>query len=137
MRYKFLNKEVTSDIMFEGYGKTRKELFENSAEALMSIICRIDAVKPKKSANINLKADNLKELMFRWLQELIVLVDTEEMFFSKFKIDEIGDNFIKARIYGEVISREKARTLVKAVTYHKFDVLKDKKGYKARIVLDI
>ena len=135
-KYKFIE-GPTSDIKFESYGKNPKELFENSAEALMSVVCNIKNVKTKKAISIKIKAENLKELMFKWLQEFIVLVDTKEMFFSKFNIEKIEDCEIKAEVYGEAISKEKARTLVKAVTYHKFDVSKDKKGYKARVVLDI
>ncbi len=136
MKYKFI-KDLTSDVMFEAYGKTEKELFKNSAEALMSVICNLNKVKPKEKREIEIKANDMKELMFKWLQELIVMVDTEEMFFSKFNIDKINKNMIKARVYGETISREKGKTLVKAVTYHKFDVSKDKKGYKSTVVLDI
>ena len=36
MKYKFID-SLTSDVMFEAYGKTFKELFENAALALFSI----------------------------------------------------------------------------------------------------
>lgn len=136
MKYKFI-KDLTSDVMFEAYGKTEKELFKNSAEALMGVICNIKKVKPKESRNVGIKAKDMKELMFKWLQELIVMVDIEEMFFSKFIIEKISESMIKARIYGESISKEKGKTLVKAVTYYKFDVSRDKRGYKTRVVIDV
>ncbi len=136
MKYKFL-KDLTSDVMFEAYGKTEKELFENSAEALMSVVCKIKKVKGMKEKSIVLTAKDIKELLFKWLQEIIALVDTEQMFFSKFVIESISDKELKAKICGEEIKPEKGETVVKAVTYYKFDVVKEKKGYKAVVALDI
>ena len=82
-KYKFLD-DITSDVMFEAYGKDLKELFENAAEALCSVICKIDQVKAKDTEEFVIKADNLDDLMINWLQALIAIVDTEEKFFSKY-----------------------------------------------------
>lgn len=136
MKYKFIDK-LTSDVLFEVYGKDLKELFENTAEALFSIICDINTINEELSYSLELKANDLEELMINWLQELIALVDIEEMFFSKFNIIEVTEKHIKAEIFGEKITPKKGRTLVKAVTYHKFKIEKNKKGYTATISLDI
>ncbi|MDD5331854.1 MAG: archease [Candidatus Nanoarchaeia archaeon] len=129
--------DLTSDVMFQVESKTLKGLFEDSAKALSSIICKTNKVKPKKSKNIEIKAKNLEELMFRWLQKLIATVDIEEMFFSKFEIKEISEKNLKAKIYGEEIQPELGETVVKAVTNYKFKVWKEKDKYKANITLDI
>ena len=136
MKYKFID-EITSDVIFEAYGKDKKELFENSAEALFSVICKIKEVKPKIKKTINIKGKDLKDLLFNWLQELIGLVDTEEMFFSRFDVKEISNNDLTADIYGEPISAEKGETVVKAVTYYKFDIKKEDNIYIATVSLDI
>lgn len=134
--YKFV-KDLTSDVLFEAYGKTLKELFENAAKALLSVICQVDKVKPVKVVAISVKGKDIKELMFNWLQELITLVDIKNMFFSRFVIEKIDEKSLKARIYGESASPEKGETIVKAVTLYKFNVEKTKQGYKATVSLDI
>lgn len=136
MKYKIIDK-VTSDVMFEVYGKSLSELFENSAEALFSIICDIKKVKPLKSKKISIKAKNSQELMFSWLQKLIAMVDIEEMFFSKFKIEKITEKSITATIYGQEITPEKGNTVVKSVTNYNYKLEKTSKGYKVTAVLDI
>ena len=136
MKFKIID-EVTAEIGFESYGKNPKELFENSALALFTIMCDIKKVKPSRSEKISLKADNLQELMFSWLQQLIALVDIEEMFFSKFKINKINEKQLEATIYGEEVSPRKGKIVVKSVTNHRFKVEKNNKGYKATVVLDI
>ena len=135
-KYKFID-DLTSDVMFEAYGKDLKELFENSAIALSSVICDVEKVGEEKSFSVELKGDSTEELMVNWLQEIIALVDTEEMFFSRFDIIEISENNLKANIYGEPISPEKAGVVVKGVTYYKLKLEKIKDIYKATVSLDI
>ncbi len=136
MKYKFID-DLTSDVMFEAYGKDLKELFVNAAEALFSVICKIDRVRPDKTRDISVQGEDEGRLMINWLQELISMVDTDEMFFSRFDILEIDEKHLKARISGETIRPELGETVVKAVTYYKFKFEKTEKGYKTRVSLDI
>ncbi len=135
-KYKFLD-DITSDVMFEAYGKDLKELFQNSAEALFSVICKIKKVKAKEKEEFLIKADKLDNLMLNWLQGLIAIVDTEQKFFSKFEIEEVDEKHVKAKLYGEPIKPELGETVVKAVTMYKYKLEKTSKGYKVRVSLDI
>ena len=136
MKYKFID-DLTSDVMFEAYGKSMKEVFANSAEAMFKVICQIEKVKPKKAIAIEAEAENAGKLMIAWLQELIAAVDTEGMFFSRFDIQEISEKRIKAKCWGEPVSPGKGGTVVKAVTYYKFAFEKTKEGFKTRVAMDI
>jgi len=42
-KYKIID-DLKSDVMFEAFGKNLKELFENAAEALFSIICDVSSI---------------------------------------------------------------------------------------------
>lgn len=134
--YRFID-DLTSDVMFEAYGKSLKEVFENAAYALFSVICQCDKVKRKTEMEIVVEAEDVRELMLDWLQELIARVDVEDMFFSRFDIREISSRRLKARVYGDRARQELGGTVVKAVTYYKFSFEKTDKGYVARVSLDI
>lgn len=136
MKYKFLD-DITSDVVFEAYGKDLKEVFINAAEAVFEVVCQKELVKPKKKVVVKVEGDDVEDLMFNWLQELIGLVDTEEMFFSKFEIDSVSDTKLKATVYGEEIVPEKGETVVKSLTYYKYKFEKVSKGYKVTVSLDI
>ena len=136
MKFKIIE-DLTSDVMFEAYGKNLKELFENSALALFSIMCKIDEVESKKVIIVNIKGTDVEDLMINWLQELIGLVDVKGMFFSKFKIEKLTEKNLKARIYADEVKPETGETVVKAVTYYGFDFKKIDKGYKVRVSLDV
>ena len=136
MKYKFVE-DLTSDVMYEAYGKDLKELFENEALALLSVICKIDKVKPKEKEEFQIKGNNAEELMINWLQGIIAIVDTEQKFFSKVEIEKIDETCVRAKLSGEPIKPELGETVVKAVTYYKYKLEKTGKGYKVTVCLDI
>jgi len=134
--YKFID-DLTSDVMFEAYGKDLKQVFRNSALAMFEVICDVDAIEPKEKSKLQLKGENSQDLLYKFLSELIALVDTEQMFYSKFKILDISESHLIAECYGEPITPQKGHTLVKAVLYYGFKLEKTPKGYVARIACDI
>ncbi|MFH1316528.1 MAG: archease [Candidatus Woesearchaeota archaeon] len=136
MRFKQID-DLTSDVLFEAYGKDLKEVFENSALALFTLMCKIDKVKPKKQNILYIKGKDAEDLFFNWLNELIALVDTEEMFYSKFVIEQIDENKLKAKVFGQPISPEIGNVVVKSTTLYKFKLEKTKKGYTAMFSVDI
>ena len=135
-KYRFID-DLTSDVMFEAYGKDLKEVFENAAEALFTVICQIDKVGHKIEKEIVVQSEDTRNLMIDWLQELIARVDVEELFFSRFEIQKITPTILKAKVYGEEAKPELGETVVKAVTYYKFDFKKTPEGYVATVSLDI
>ncbi len=135
--YKFID-DLTSDVMFEARGRTLSEVFTNAAIALFDIIAQVDKVKAEKPVKVTVKGETLEDLMFNWLQELITLVDTENMFFSRFDVDiNEKEKKLDAVCYGEDAKPEKSGTLVKAVTYYKYKFEKTKSGYRVIVSLDI
>jgi len=138
MRFKFLD-DLTSDVMFEAYGRDLEELFINSAYALFSIVCDVKKVKPKEWVEVEIGRPTVEELLYEWLNYLLYESEVRGMFFSEFeiKIKEEGKVKIKGKIGGEEVSQEKGGTVVKGVTYYGFSLQKTKNGYKAKIAVDI
>ncbi len=136
MKFKFV-KGPTSDVKFEAYGSTASELFENAALALSSVMCAVRNVKPKDSVEVFVEGNDLQDLLFNWLGEVIALVDIHSMFFSAFKV-KVQGNRLKATCYSEEAKPKNSLTVVKSATYHEFRLEgDDKNGWKATIVLDI
>lgn len=135
-KYKFID-DLTSDVLFEAYGSDLKELFSNAAEALFSVICQIDKVKPKQTEEFEIKGEDLENTMWNWLSGLIAIVDIEQMFFSKFDIEEVDERHVKAKLQGEPIRPEIGETVVKSLTMYKYKLEKDKNKYKVIVSLDI
>jgi SHS2 domain-containing protein len=136
MKYKFID-DLTSDVMFEAYGKDLKELFGNAAEALFTVMTQRERLKESLERDLVVEAEDVKELMVDWLQELIARVDIDGVFFKRFEVTEATETRIKARCFGQEAKPELGETVVKAVTYYKLAVGRTDKGWKARVALDI
>lgn len=135
-RYKFID-DLTSDVLFIAYGKDLKQLYENTALAVASIICTIDKIKQTDSIELEVKGDSLENTMWNFLSEMIVEFEVNNMFFSKFEIIEASENHVKAKLHGEPMKPELGETVVKSLTNYKYKVEKTKEGYQASICLDI
>jgi len=130
---------TTADAAFVAYGKDLNELFVNAALAMFEVMINTKQVKPKVKREIKVNGNDLESLMFNWLNSLLVYVDGENLAFSNFDVEVDEKKFnLKAICKGEKINRKKheTRTVVKAATYHKLEVKKDK-FWKARVIVDI
>jgi len=130
---------TTADTAFVAYGKDLNELFANSALAMFEVMIDTKQVKPKVEKKVKVKGNDLQSLMFSWLNELLVFVDSENLAFSDFKTKINEKNFtLNAVCKGEKIDPKKheIRTAVKACTYHLMKI--EKNGiWKTRVILDI
>ncbi len=142
MAFKFLEEVALADVAFEATGKDLNELFQEAAMAVAETMINTSAVKPKIKHEVELENEKLDLLLFDWLQEQVMLKDSEGLFFSKFKV-EITEKNKKFKLKGEMrgepldYSRHELRSDVKAVTMHLFEVKKKNKEWFCRVVLDI
>jgi len=138
-KYKVLEDVAIADIAFEIYGKNLNELFENAALAIFEESADLSKVEEKEKKSIKLNADNVEDLLYDFLSEILFLKDKDSFLFKKsnVKIDE--KHSLKAELSGEPIDREKheLRNDIKAITLHMFKVEKVKEGYKAMVVVDV
>jgi len=137
-KFKFID-ITTSDVAFEAYGKDLNELFANSALAMFEVMINTKQVEQKVERRVEVEGNDLQSLMFNWLNSLLVFVDSENLAFSEFKLKVDEKNLkLEAICKGEEMNREKheTRTHVKACTYHKMEIKKNK-IWKAQVILDI
>lgn len=130
---------TTADVAFEAYGENLDELFANAALAMFEVMIDTKQIEQKTEKEVKVNGNDLQSLMFNWLNELLVFVDSENLAFSGFevKIDEKKLE-LTATCKGEKIDlkRHETRTAVKACTYHKMEIKKNE-FWKARVILDI
>ncbi len=132
--------DIKSDVMFKAYGKNLEELVENSGEALFSVVCDINKVEEKQVLMLEVEGEEEEDLIYNWLSELLTVIDTENMFFKKFRVLELdrNDGFrVRIECHGEEIRQELILTVAKAVTYYKYLVEKTGEGWVVSVVLDI
>ena len=135
--------EHTADVMFRAYGKTAEEMLCNAASALFQAMVDPTTIAAQEIWTVELEGDDLDDLAYRWLSEIIFLFETESAVFSRFQValEEFQDGKgwkLRAEIGGERMDPERHSFLaeVKAVTRHKFAIEKNER-WCIQVVLDV
>jgi len=136
-KYEFI--DHTADLGIKIYGDSLKELFENAAYSMFDIIAELDKVKVRDFLEMEIEEEKTDELLADWLRELLYKFNGEGYLLRDFKIEEIGEKSLKARVGGEKLdlSRHPLKTEIKAVTYHQLEVKKTDKGWEAQVIFDV
>jgi SHS2 domain-containing protein len=130
----------TADVGIKAYGRTLEEAFENSALAVFEVMTDTSKVDPVEERKVTIDGIDLENLLYRWIESLLVYYDSELMLFSKFKVKIDQDNMrLEGEAWGEKFNEEKheKRTLVKAMTYSLMSINKVGDMYEIIFVVDI
>ena len=138
--YEFL--EHTADIYIAAYGRDIAEAFENAALAMFEVMTDVKNVNPKVRDTVKIVAYDEYALLYSWLEALLVKFELNGMFYSKFKVSlhkTSGGFELKAEIWGEKFNPEKhvQKVGVKAITYHRMEIVKDHGRVVLKFILDI
>ena len=140
-KFEFL--EHTADVYIRAYGKTMEEAYENSALAMFEVMTDTDKVAPMKERSLKIEAEDQYALLYNWLEALLVKFETEGMLYSRFEITdwkETEELFkFKAKVWGEKFDSQKhpQKVGVKAVTYHRMMIIREKESAVLEFILDI
>ncbi len=151
--------ETTADMGVIARGKTLEEAFKESAKALFNLMVNIDNIEKKVKREIEISSEDLYSLLYDFLTELLVIMDSEYLIFSDFDIEihkkeneqkkektknEKNENkeeeyILKCVAYGEKLNKEKhePKEEVKAITYHKMDIKKENDEYIIKYIVDL
>lgn len=131
--------EHPADVGFLAYGATLEELFANAALALMSLGWELDTVEERESRGIEAEGGDTELLLYAWLAEIVAVAEGERLVLKRFQVNELGEGRVRGTGWGERYdrSRHRARTYVKAVTLHQFEVRRSERGWSARVYLDV
>jgi len=140
-KFEFL--EHTADVYIAAYGKTLEEAFENAALAMFEVMTDTEKVSGDVEESVEVEAEDEYALLYSWLEALLVKFEIKNMLYSKFKISslqETSEGFkIKAAVWGEKFNAEKhtQKVAVKAVTYHRMEIIKEIDKVTLEFILDI
>lgn len=140
-RFEFL--EHTADVYIVAYGKDLTEAFESAALALFEVMTDVEKVNPQIEDYVEVSAEDEYALLYSWLEALLIKFETNETLYSKFKILEYSKTSsgfqLKAKIWGEKYNPKKhpQKVGVKAVTYHRMEIIKTPNKTTLRFILDI
>jgi len=139
MTYKFL--PHTADVKVQVNEKTLDEAFATAAMAMKEVIAEKIKIKPKITKEISIESENRESLLYDFLEQFLVLLDSEGFVLSKINnVDIKGEDdkfFLTAEILGDNAKNYKFSNEVKAITYNDMKI-EHKKGKTTIVfVLDV
>ncbi len=140
-KFEFL--EHTADVYIAAHGATMAEAFENAALAMFEVMTDTEKVSQDEEDSVEIEAEDEYALLYSWLEALLVKFETKNMLYSKFKIlslEDAAEGFkIKAQVWGEKFNAAKhpQKVAVKAVTYHRMEIIKEIDKVTLEFILDI
>ena len=139
---KFEYFETTADIGITAYGEELKIAFINSALGTMNIITDIDKIEQKITKSIEIESEDECSLLYDWITELLILLDSDFFIASKYNIDITKTEkgyVLRGNIIGDIYDTSKYnyKTEVKAITYHKMNIKKIDDKYNLNFILDL
>ena len=135
-KFKFL--EHTADIKFQAFGISIEEVFENAGLAMFNSM-HDGKVKEKRKVKIKAEGKDFESLLYNFLEELLVLFDSEGFFLSKIKSLKVDEKKFKleAEVVGDDAKNYEIHIDIKAVTYSEMFVKKQGGKWIAQVVLDV
>jgi len=133
----------TTDAYIEATGANFGEALEQAAVGLFDTLCDVIAISPNLTEEIEVGGKDEVDLLFSWLETLLLKFELEGMVYSEFHVDRItasNEEMIAAgKISGEQYNKRKhgAKVEVKAVTYHKMEVVHKISSTTVRFILDL
>ena len=135
-KFKFL--AHTADIKFQAFGNSIEKVFENSALALFNTIY-YKKIKEKIKFKIKTQGHDLESLLYNFLEEFLILIDSRNFLPSKIKNLKIDLRKFKieTEILGDNAKNYEISMHVKAITYNEMFIKKQNNKWIAQVVLDI
>ena len=140
-KFEFL--EHTADVYVAAHGEDLSEAFENAAIAMFEVMTDTAKVTVNEEESVEIEAEDEYALLYNWLEALLVNSEVNGMLYSKFKIsslEETANGFkLNATIWGAKFnaSKHEQKVAVKAVTYHRMEIVKDVNRVTLEFILDI
>jgi SHS2 domain-containing protein len=137
--------EHTADIGIESWGDCIEECFEQAGQALAEILgAQARGGRGQAPPHREIQAHGVVAsggdrgaLLVDFLNELLLLHETEEVAFGRIKVTRVTDTDLDADVEVDPIEGETETTGIKAATYHRLDVIEENGTVRARVYLDV
>ncbi|MFH1573163.1 MAG: archease [Acidobacteriota bacterium] len=115
------------------------ELFVTAGRALMEWMGPAPLEGELSEHDLSLQADDLEDLLVRWLQELLYLFTQRHAYFIEAREITVDRAGLQARLrcrHWDETDYENFQE-VKAITYHKLRITREESGWSAHVIVDV
>jgi SHS2 domain-containing protein len=129
----------SADIGIRASAPSCAALFAVAGRALMDWIGPPPLSEEFRTRDLQLRAEDLEELMVRWLQELIYEFQHRHSYTERAEKLKVSNGNLQTTLVGRIWDESSCGNYreVKAVTYHNLAVIHEGSLWRANIILDV
>jgi SHS2 domain-containing protein len=129
----------TADLGIMVTGSDLRDLFEKAAHSMMQIMIEERPAGKTSSLQLSVSGEDYADLMVRWLGEILYLLQGEGKVVTCTEISSITQTDINATLQTVPFNPKQHEVLteIKAVTYHRIEVVSENDRWKATIIFDL
>ena len=133
----FSEREHTADVLMHVCGATKKELFEEAAQALFSVMYP-SSVKEEATIHFSLDEDDGERLLHEFLSEILFYAEVECVALSRADVT-FTPSGLSAELFGEPFHREThaGGTEVKGVSLSGMEITRTDEGWCTLVLFDV
>jgi SHS2 domain-containing protein len=125
--------EHTGEVELHVTAESREEVFREALAAFAELVSRNDRGE-RVEHEVTVEARDDATLLAEWLGELVFLAETDDFVPERLERLELEGTRLRAAVAGH---RGRPAHLVKAVTYHGLELVRNDGVWRARVVLDV
>jgi len=139
--YRFL--EHVTDAFVEAWGETLEEAFSQAGLALFDTMLDVESVQTKTNIEIRTNGHDEKELLYNYLEELLLLFEIKQLALGSFTVSSIASTQAEIRLKGKVAgepydhAKHDGKVEVKGITYHLMEIERQPGKVTVRFLLDL
>jgi SHS2 domain-containing protein len=135
MPFTFL--EHTADVQVEVTAPDFAQLLQAAADSFYAVaIKQMRETKPEERS-VSIEAACREELLVRWLQELVFLLEVESFVAVETAFELVNGQRLEAAAAGYICDPDDRGDEIKAVTYHDLAIESTPQGLSVRIIYDL
>ena len=120
-----------------------EEAFSQAGLALFETMLDTGKVLPKTSEEVRAAGHDEKELLYNYLEELLLLFEVRQLALGDFTVSSITHSKAEVRLKGKTRgepydrARHNGKVEVKGITYHLMEIEKSPEKVRVRFLLDL
>ncbi len=129
----------TADLGIQVHSPDLENLFEEAARSIIHLMFKAPLIGKTDTIKLKVVAEDLDDLMVRWLGEILYLLHGEGKVVTHIKVDSLSPCFLGATLKTIPFDPNLHEILceIKAVTYHQISVAQKDDRWEARIIFDL
>jgi SHS2 domain-containing protein len=129
--------EHDADVGIVGRGVTLEQAFVSGAEAVFSLITRIESIQPRERVQVQFEEADPELAFVTWINELLGHAHENGLVLGKFELERQGSRWL-GTAWGEPWRADMERGVdVKGATLTMLSVSRRDGGWEARCVVDV